>query len=70
MSGHMFALANQFDVEVYCSVKFEKMFTYKGHSNTVNVALHTRTYMYMRVKKITTRKFIMNLDYSSGLGAE
>eukprot|EP00102_Acyrthosiphon_pisum_P002329 XP_001943650.2 PREDICTED: cilia- and flagella-associated protein 57-like [Acyrthosiphon pisum] len=35
MSGHMFALANQFDVDVYCSVKFEKRFTYKGHSNTI-----------------------------------
>lgn len=34
-SGHMFALANRFDVDVYCSVRFEKMFTYKGHSNTV-----------------------------------
>lgn len=35
-SGHLFALANQFDVDVYCSVTFEKRFTYKGHSNTVS----------------------------------
>ncbi|KAF0763554.1 cilia- and flagella-associated protein 57 [Aphis craccivora] len=34
-SGHMFALANLFDVDVYCSVKFEKRFTFKGHSNTI-----------------------------------
>lgn len=36
-SGHMFALANQYDVDVYCSVTFEKVFMYRGHSNTVGV---------------------------------
>lgn len=36
-SGHMFALANQFDIDVYCSVTFEKRFMFKGHSNIVNI---------------------------------
>ncbi|XP_050424212.1 cilia- and flagella-associated protein 57-like [Adelges cooleyi] len=40
-SGHMFALANQFDVDVYCSVTFEKRFTYKGHSNTISAIAWT-----------------------------
>ncbi|XP_050525213.1 cilia- and flagella-associated protein 57-like isoform X2 [Daktulosphaira vitifoliae] len=35
MSGHMFALANQFDVDVYCSVTFEKRFTFKAHSQKI-----------------------------------
>ncbi|RZF34875.1 hypothetical protein LSTR_LSTR012870 [Laodelphax striatellus] len=41
-SGHMFAAANMFDIQIYSTITFHLIFTFKGHKGKINTLLWTQ----------------------------
>ncbi|XP_039288105.1 cilia- and flagella-associated protein 57 isoform X2 [Nilaparvata lugens] len=41
-SGHMFAAVNMFDIQIYSTITFHLVFTFKGHTGKINSLLWTQ----------------------------